>query len=534
MRFAKFIAVIWVAATVATTAQSCEFADDTLAMRDLIYSNDINGVEAAMNAHQTAYEAGERDVTEMRCIFYHFRRSRPETMEFIDVWLEKHPDSAFANAAKASSLFTHSWNVRGDKMANRTHPEAMATFRQMQSYAWTLANRANELRPRFVQGAEILIRNANGAGYPKRGITIFKKIMETDPNIGSYNRARNLHQRQWGWSWEQATAFCQKYAPDWEPVKDDPVLDCQIKASSGFQNKYEWRLATLKELKRPDLDFLRIGYLVRPDATAEDAAAAYSLLSRDDQLDDIHASYFDNHLAEKYDYPFLTDTIRARKHAFAKSRLEHDPYNVNFLEWLMIPVMETTVNEQGQRTSRVLERLSPEDQLDYDTRVLTMKPYNPRAWLNLQGTLGFAKPQMPIAKSLPLSVNAIYYGNHEPMYLINYMMRLIELYDAYGWQINGVPEELKAHVDVEALTRMFAGIDGERDIVCPFVRASRLRDHMCTEGMRIGECQPTEQLLQAFAVIENHAKSQGLCTKERSLPVETLAFSPVPMPDFDE
>ena len=133
--------------------------------------------------------------------------------------------------------------------------------------------------------------------------------------------------------------------------------------------------------------------LWRPDASAEDAADAYTVLSREDSIDDEFASYFDSHLAEKYNYPFLTDTIRARKHTFAKARLEHDPYNVNFLEWLMIPVMETTVNEQGQRTSRVLERLSPEEQLDYDTRVLTMKPYDGKAWLNLQGALAAAKPQ---------------------------------------------------------------------------------------------------------------------------------------------
>lgn len=127
MRFAKFIAVIWVAATVATTAQSCEFADDTIAMRDLIYANDIDDVEAAMNAHQTAYEAGDRAVTKMSCIFFHFQRSRPDTIAFIDDWLEHHPDSAFTNAAKASSLVKHSWYIRGDKFVRRTHPEALAT-----------------------------------------------------------------------------------------------------------------------------------------------------------------------------------------------------------------------------------------------------------------------------------------------------------------------------------------------------------------------------------------------------------------------
>ena len=127
MRFANFISVFWVAATLATTAQACDFADDTLAMRDLIYANDIDGVEAAMDAHQVAFEAGERKVTEMRCVFVHFEKSRPDTIAFIDDWLEHHPDSAFTNAAKASSLVKHSWYIRGDKFVRRTHPEALAT-----------------------------------------------------------------------------------------------------------------------------------------------------------------------------------------------------------------------------------------------------------------------------------------------------------------------------------------------------------------------------------------------------------------------
>ena len=132
MRIAHLFLALGLFAAASNTARSCEYSDEAVALRDLIYADDVSGVESALTAHQADYEAGTLDVTEMRCIFYHFARSRPETIDFIDAWLAQFPNSAFAMAAKATTLFKHSWNIRGDKPARTTHPDAMATFKRMQ------------------------------------------------------------------------------------------------------------------------------------------------------------------------------------------------------------------------------------------------------------------------------------------------------------------------------------------------------------------------------------------------------------------
>ena len=76
------------------------------------------------------------------------------------------------------------------------------------------------------------------------------------------------------------------------------------------------------------------------------------------------------------------------------------------------------------------------------------------------------------------------------------------------------------------------GLDTERDLVCPLVRTSRLLNHSCTKHIGASACQLPNYLAKGLAVILNDAKSRDICTKERRAPVETLHFTPLPMPDF--
>lgn len=145
--FLCFIPMVWAA----SIAVACEGHQASLDLRDAIYSYEIDRVETMLSDVTAA-----QDAFDTRCLYSHFQVMRPNTAEFVTHWLDRHPGSPEAKAAKALILLKFSQSMRGSRPASVTYLGALVEARQMMDEARRLAINAKAERPGLIPALDVM------------------------------------------------------------------------------------------------------------------------------------------------------------------------------------------------------------------------------------------------------------------------------------------------------------------------------------------------------------------------------------------
>jgi len=508
-------------AVISNAAFACDNEGPSLALRDAIYSRDIDRVEALLDQNQKLFEAGQRSPEDARCLFRHFTKLRPATFETVDEWLKRYPDSPFAHTAKAWTNYVMSWQVRGDRFARDTYPAALSLFNELQRTAWDHSETAYRTRPRLIAASDALIKLANSNRQSRRREQVLSEVMATDPNEGTLVRAVAQVISGWGGTWDLGAAMCDTYAQRVPGAGPDATTRCKLPLARNFKDQWDWMNDTLASGDFPDFDYLRLDFILGPQASREEAEIAYRAMSEKNYSITRHLSTYDS-LALKYDLPLLTETISKRRHANAERELEQSPLDLASLKVLGEPLLTSAKGTNGRLTVKVLERPTAQQALDYARRRVQASPYNPEAWSELLARMVQNGKITNLALAEPYRANAIVYDNHSAVGLSGYILDKIFEYDAFQRaQAGTLPADSLA---------MFDGVDETHDLICPVVRARRLFDAVCGARRQAG-CDLDANVESAAAVIEAKAKSLNTCFRERTLPANEIAFTPMPLPD---
>lgn len=506
----------------ATSAFACNESAPSLQIREALYANDIDLVEQLLGENQDLFEAGLRTADDTRCLFRHFTKMRPTTYEFVDAWRAAYPDSPYAHTAKAWVNYVVSWPLRGDGYVHQTYPAAISEFTELQRSAWQHAEIAYLVRPRLIAASDALIKLANPNGKFLVREDVLKTVMTTDPNLGTLNRAKNQVLPNWGVgnNWQVAAAMCESYADHVPHAKPDAVMRCKLPLADRYREHWDWLMEALATDAYPEFDYLRLYTFVRPDASAEDAARAYNIMSGPWYTYTRYLTDYDA-LALKYDLPLLTASVTKRRHDFAATELAHSPLSLELLKRVSEPVLRSSKDEAGRLHVKVLSRPTAEMALDYAQRRILAEPYSPEAWTELLTQLMRSGQISNLKAGEPYRENAIVYSNHNAETLRNYLYEKIYENDAYLKMLDG-----KLDPEVEAL---FEGYDEVDDTICPLIRVVKLHDAVCSGQQKPG-CTLDSGLSSSIAWFEAEAKERVLCIKERMLPASMLTFQPMPLP----
>lgn len=511
-----FRIIILITAFMTTAAQACDDAPQYLELREAIYANDIDGVETLVNAAQDQFEQGARAADDMRCLFVHFTKLRPETFEFVANWHDAYPASPFADAAQAHLNIEISHQIRGPKFARDVYPDALRAFSELQGQAWELAERAYAARPRLIPASDALIKVANANRKRRRSDEILYEVMTTDPNQGTLTRATFQALPGWGGTWKMVTSICKDYAELVPDAPEDAVTRCKLPQAYWFDASMAWADKTLSTGAYPEFDNLRLHQLTYEKATREQAEIAYRVMSAEGYRDKTYLYAYDT-LAAKYDLPLLTETISKRRHAYAERKSPHNPLMLKLINMLEEPVSKSEKSDDEKLTTTVLSRPTAEQELDLANRRVQAAPYDPKAWTNLVTQRMRAEIIVQIKDAEPYRANAVVYANHSAAGLQGYLMTKFYEYDAYKKTMDGTyPAEMKP---------MFEGLGKDDGFLCPIVRAARLHEAVCADRKQHG-CLLVDQLTTAIASIRADTKDRDVCQKERADRLKDLAFTP--------
>ncbi len=528
-RLKAFVFILF-SAFYGSTSFACDDAPTTLGLRSAIYAGDVEDVETSFQRTQAQFVEGRRSADEMRCLFRHFQRSRPETTTFIDTWLESYPASPFAQTAKAWNLYQSSLDMRGTGPDEEIYSEAAHLAETWMQDGWDLASRAYAANPRLIAASDVLILSAHAVGAQTRGDAVFAEVMANAPNYGSYERARAQHSAGRGHTWEEVERFCDTYAATFIEEGSDPALVCRLKVSPAFPRKRLWRIGQLKALDRPDLDYLWLTYLTRPEASADHAARAHAVMTADDYRDNTFAPRFDSHLAEKHGYGYVLPGITARRVAHAEKLLPHDPYNPVLIKW-RLEAMSAPLPLDWQTFQLRLSSPSPAEAEELTKRLVIRAPFDRQAWAYYRWALTMSHGRLPHGLNMAFHNNLVVLGDHRMDDLKEYLGHLYIAFHEFpkysGENAVYGPGDTSAQY-----AGYFDGVDRDSEILCPYVRGMRLWEHLCDtrEG---GNCHLSGYVTGRYLQVTEEVEARDICIPERTMPQEALFLSPALLPEID-
>lgn len=492
---------------------------------ELIEAGDLDALETYIAQMQEQFERGEVSADHVRQMFMPFGRADLEIARFAEEWQAERPNSPYAQLAVTWSLHRFSWQLRGNRYVSATYPEAIATFQDMQRHAWQLAANAYKAQPRLIPASDAIIRLANGSRQRPYAIEVFEKVMETDPNSGSLERALSMFLPGWGDRYAQVAKICDAHAAQYWDAPAESALSCKIEnAYERFSEQREWIDERLARGDLPHLNRYRLGSLLVNDATRAQAQLAYDILSDPDYTDFRSASFFDAILGQKHGFPIVQDAHWARERAKAQQDLAESPYYPEALFKLMEPELSFSTDENGRLLTKVVSRPALETVLEYSERLLVSDPFNPESWKSYVVAMSRSFPEASYFAMDPYRINAIITSNHSVNELNIHLQEKVGIFDVYErLQTGSLPKEL---------AKAFEGSSLEHDILCPFIRAYRVRQAICDARTQNG-CELAQEVAATFTVMENEVKRRGICAKERNLPAQSLAYRTITYPEIE-
>ncbi|MEZ5714767.1 MAG: hypothetical protein R3D85_06110 [Paracoccaceae bacterium] len=91
----------------------------------LIEAGDSDAIEAFLADAQARFVAGEVHADDIRRVFEAFATTDPAMIALTRAWLERDPQSPYAQTARGWAMVTAAQLIRGGKFAAKTYPEAL-------------------------------------------------------------------------------------------------------------------------------------------------------------------------------------------------------------------------------------------------------------------------------------------------------------------------------------------------------------------------------------------------------------------------
>lgn len=485
-------------------------ADPKADLRALVYAGDVAGVEAMMDG---AYHASlvSHDYEVLRNLNEAFPVTDPKMRDFITAWRVAKPASPHALAAQAELLWRAARLARGDELARWTYPAAFQLQNEFLLQARDLAWQAYDLAPDLVLASDAVIRVAKLSGGQDYIPEVLAKVMAVTPNHSSLIRATNALAPNWGGSLEVMAEQCALYAgriPDAPDYTDETCMIDAIFSADIRGWPRTWAQSALDENDNLILEHARITDAINwrqgTDA-ANKVLARY--LAQPDNVDWDAANIHDQYYRGPHNLPPLSPEVFQRRYDHAIAEIAYDPYDPELLQ-----IAFENVWYEGQPRRHIDESV----ELEARRRTLMVAPYNAEAWSKYGSMAKFAFKYKEDEYD-PYFINAIVFSNHRPDYLLQFgTYKLIDLLQTLYHAptntivIRDLPESVEL---VDAL-------------VCPLVRVTRVMDEVCaTSGQGENQCGaswPIAHWQQVMAL----AETEGVCTAERTTPVEELFYQP--------
>lgn len=523
LKFLAFLFCLSFPAGAIGQSTSTEIGNDAIveSVQSFIKAQDVDAIEAHFAQMQARFEAGEIPADGMRSLFVPFTWANLENGTFADRWLTELPASPYAQVALAWYLHTFSWGLRGEETARQTYPEAMASFSHLQREVWHLASTAYASSPRLIPASDAVFVAASQANQLPAVRAVIDTVMTADPNSGSLERAVAAHRWGWGGKYADAAALCDVYAERYWDAPVEPVLSCKITHAFWFNDQHEWVEERLAKGDLPHLNKLRLHFLLKEEATREEALLAYEILKDPDTIKPIHASWFDSAIGATYGLPRMSAIHHVRDYKQREQEIENNPFSPKALFKLTGPEIEVQTNPNGDTSYKIVGQPDLDTLVEYADRLVIAAPYNPETWKNYVLTRQRANPEQPFFKIEPYSINAIITSNHDVTELMIYLQDKVAMYDIFErFKLGDLPKEVES---------AFEGASLEHDILCPFMRALAVKRGIC-EVRSHYHCTPPAEVTDTFTVLENAAKRRGICSKERTLPAQSLVYTTMEFP----
>ncbi len=496
-------------------------------LMDVIYAGDFDRVEQIMAETRDLVRRDKATQDDMREKFRDFSTTNPKVIDFVNNWLERHPDSPFANTAQAWVLHRIGWNVRGSKYVRHTYPEALDMHYRMHMAAFDHASRALEADRTLISASDAILSLGQTTGQKNRSFEVLDEVMETIPNWGTLSRALALSNPKYGGSSELADAMCDHYGPMLSAPVKDMVRFCKIVANATyFGNRWDEVREWLKEDPNPVLDHYRVQSIFGLEQPSNDQIRFAVQYFKDTETTDLRLA---NRFELRYALPPAGEPVvhfvleRAKR--VAREVLEHDPYNLWALDVLLRSSHDVTVQPDNSIVHKRTGSPTPEEEVDYHRRRILASPFNPEFWADYaSGLQAISNGNGPWPRSLfasdLLMVNAIAYSNHDLNQLFPFIHQKIYQYQRLnfaaeqGWEY-GWPE-------------LIAETDRYTRIICPLIRAARISDALIEMGQTAKNYDAVRPYdLDVYRELHDEAQAAGRCGREIAADIENLVYLPI-------
>jgi len=487
-------------------------------LRTVIHQRDFERIEEIMAQTHEMLLAGTATPDDMRVKFHDFTTTNPDVIAFTKDWLAKYPDSPYAQTAQAWVYYTIGWNVRGHKFSRETYYLAMREHRDLHDAALGLAWAAYETDKTLIPASDAIIRLGNSTGTKFDAFEVLDDVMTTQPNWGTLDRALSFSNRGYGGTSDMADGMCEHYAPQLEVNSKTAVRACIMDASfSHLGHRRDEIRGWLAEDTNPRFDWYRVRDMLSSYEISDDQVA----LANHFFMETVTADY---RLAQKFDRQFswipgiqhFQEIVLERAKEWADAELEHDPYNLEALEILLIPSHKITKIDDTTAFFKPTGEPTEEEALDYMRRRLLAAPYNSDFWLAYTRAVRdhykivFQQPEKSRLMD-DLWTNVIVFSNHSPDNLqrfINYKILMLDQIQQAG-------------------ITLFDDWDQDANIYCPMLRSHRLLEAALNEGASFDDAVPlTGDRLAQFEEILDQAITSDQCQWVLNTAVEDLFFKP--------
>lgn len=492
---------------------------------NVIYARAFDRMEAIMAQTQDMMHEGSATTEDMRVKFQDFTTTNPKVIEFVEDWVTQYPDSPYAHTAQAWVLYAIGWNVRGEKWAKDTYPEALYMHRQMLDAALGHATMAYEIDPSLIPASDAIVALGKSTDSKDWAAHVLDQVMETQPNWGTLSRSLALAQPGYGGTSELADAICEYYGPMLSQPIEDMVRYCKTVANGMyFGDRWDEVRDWVRDDPDPIWDYYRVQSMYSETAaTADQVAFAVNYFKNNDVTNLRMADKFDRYYAGSPMGEPVIEIVLERAKGYARKTLEHDPYNLNALSVLLRDSYTVTKEADGTVMHRPTGIPTAVDEMDYHRRRLLAAAYHAEYWTDYARSVqSLSHRHDDRSKRLfltdPAWINAIVYSRHGRNQVQSFFHRKItQLATLRQEQGEGWGPEWD---DLAATT------DWHESIICPLIRLMRLDDGLKELGKKAYGELDLEYRSKVNA-LRVQAKKDGKCRAEETASLDALYFSPV-------
>lgn len=176
---------------------------------------DLSGLEARLDASQRRHFDATESGEDIHDVFnYGLFDPSPEADRVTSKWLERAPESAYANLARGSYLHRSAWKARGARFSAYTPKASMRRMSELMEQAIPYVERALQLDPKLMPAYTALVEIGMADSRPELMERAFERGNAVDPAcVEMANvRMRALSPR-WGGSYEQMLAYAAELLP---------------------------------------------------------------------------------------------------------------------------------------------------------------------------------------------------------------------------------------------------------------------------------------------------------------------------------